>query len=142
MFEEDKVSHLMKGVNESLFQVLLTRDVQTSGDLTRWCLYIEEMKQKRLRSCKFERLPNVVPLTANDEVTNLMSLIRQVVREEMQHVFSQPLNIKQLELQSIEAIIKDEVDRSLATITSQPITATQQFLSSAQRLILKTPRDQ
>ncbi|GFY62332.1 CCHC-type domain-containing protein [Trichonephila inaurata madagascariensis] len=69
-----------------------------------------------------------------------MSLIRQVVREEMQHVFSQPLNIKQPELQSIEAIIKDEVNRSLATIISQPITASQQFFSSEQQPTLKTPR--
>ncbi|GFY44270.1 transposon Ty3-I Gag-Pol polyprotein [Trichonephila inaurata madagascariensis] len=52
----------------------------------------------------------------------------------MQHVFSQPLNIKQPEMQSIEAIIKDEVDRSLATITSQ------QFFSSARRPTLKTHR--
>ncbi|GFY45481.1 hypothetical protein TNIN_262221 [Trichonephila inaurata madagascariensis] len=36
---------------------------------------------------------------------------------------------------------KDEVDRSLATITSQPITASQQFFSSAQRPTLKTPDD-
>ncbi|GFQ98307.1 hypothetical protein TNCT_467111 [Trichonephila clavata] len=58
----------------------------------------------------------------------------------MQRVFSQPLNIKKPELQSIEAIIKDEVDRSLATITSQPITASQQFFSSAQRPTLKDPQ--
>ncbi|GFY75056.1 transposon Ty3-I Gag-Pol polyprotein [Trichonephila inaurata madagascariensis] len=69
MSEEDKVSHLMKGVTEDLFQALLTRDVQASGDFTRWCLHIEEMKQKRPRSCKFERLPNFVPIAANDEVT-------------------------------------------------------------------------
>ncbi|GFS56572.1 CCHC-type domain-containing protein [Trichonephila inaurata madagascariensis] len=43
MSEEDKVSHLMKGVAEDLFQALLARDVQTSGDFTRWCLHIEEM---------------------------------------------------------------------------------------------------
>ncbi|GFY59406.1 CCHC-type domain-containing protein [Trichonephila inaurata madagascariensis] len=47
MSEEGKVSHLMKGVAEDLFQALLARDVQTSEDFTRWCLYIEEMKQKR-----------------------------------------------------------------------------------------------
>ncbi|GFY72081.1 CCHC-type domain-containing protein [Trichonephila inaurata madagascariensis] len=109
MSEEDMVSHLMKGVAEDLFQAFLARDVHTSEDFTRWCLYIKEMKQKRLRSCKFERLPNVALIAANNEVTDLMSLIRQVLREEMQHVFSQPLNIKQPELQSIEAILKDEV---------------------------------
>ncbi|GFY66115.1 CCHC-type domain-containing protein [Trichonephila inaurata madagascariensis] len=140
MSQEDKVSHLMKGAAEDLFQALLDRGVHTSGDFTRWCLYIEEIKQKKLRSCKFERLPNVIPIVTHDEVTDLMSLIRQVFREEMQHVFSQPLNIKQAELQSIEAIIKDEVDRSFATITSQPITASQQFFSFAQRPILKIPR--
>ncbi|GFX08971.1 CCHC-type domain-containing protein [Trichonephila clavipes] len=138
--EEDKVSYLMKGVTEDLFPALLARDVQTSGDFTNLCLYIEEIKQKRLSSCKFGRLLNVIPITTNDEVTDLMSLIRQVIREEMQHVFSQPLNIKQPELQSIEAIIKDEFDRSLATITSQPISASQQFFSSAQRPTLKTSR--
>ncbi|GFY37551.1 CCHC-type domain-containing protein [Trichonephila inaurata madagascariensis] len=89
MSEEDKVSHLMKGVAEDLFQTLLARDVHTSGDFTRWCPYVEEMKQKRLRSCKFERLHNAVRIATNDEVTDLMSLIRQVFGEEMQHVFSQ-----------------------------------------------------
>ncbi|GFV26533.1 hypothetical protein TNCV_3361861 [Trichonephila clavipes] len=98
------------------------------------------MKQKRLRSCKFERLPNVVPIAANDEVTDLMSLICQVDTKEVQHAFSQPLNLKHPELQSIEVIVKDEFDRSLATITSQPITASQQFVSLAQRPNLKTPR--
>ncbi|GFX09498.1 hypothetical protein TNCV_4698841 [Trichonephila clavipes] len=73
----------MKGVTEDLFKTLLARDVQTWGDFPRWCLYIEEMKQKRLRSCKFKRLPNVVSIAANDEVTDLMSLIRQVVREKI-----------------------------------------------------------
>ncbi|GFS28786.1 hypothetical protein TNIN_458011 [Trichonephila inaurata madagascariensis] len=91
------------------------------------------MKQKRLRSYKFERLPNVVPIAAK-EVTDLMSLIRQVVREEMQHVFSQPLNIKQPELQSIEAIIKDEVDRSLATITNLSLPVNNFFLRHNDRL--------
>ncbi|GFU72236.1 hypothetical protein TNCV_625861 [Trichonephila clavipes] len=69
-----------------------------------------------------------------------MSLIRQVVREEIQHVFSQPPNIKQSELQSIEAITKDEVDRSLITITSQQLSLlVNNFFSSALRPTLKTP---
>lgn len=139
MSEEDKVSHLMKGVAEDVFQALHSRDVKTSGDFTKWCVYIEEMKQKRVGHYKFERLPNVVPIASTDEATDLVSLIRKVVREEIQHAFAQPLKVPQPELQSIEAIVRDEVDRSLAVISRQPIAAiSREPIAAIQPL--KTPR--
>nr|XP_042894656.1 uncharacterized protein LOC122268719 [Parasteatoda tepidariorum] len=53
MSEGDKVSHLMKGVAEDVFQALLTREILTTADFTKWCLYIEEMRQKRVGRYKF-----------------------------------------------------------------------------------------
>ncbi|GFU07224.1 retrotrans_gag domain-containing protein [Trichonephila clavipes] len=61
MREDEKVSHLMKGVAEDIYQALLTREINDTASFIKWCNYIEDMKQKRVGRPKFERLPNVVP---------------------------------------------------------------------------------
>ncbi|GFV10363.1 CCHC-type domain-containing protein [Trichonephila clavipes] len=61
MKEDEKVSHLMKGVAEDIYQALLTREINDTASFIKWCNYIEDMKQKRVGRPRFERLPNVVP---------------------------------------------------------------------------------
>ncbi|GFW58638.1 hypothetical protein TNCV_1579701 [Trichonephila clavipes] len=41
------------------------------------------MKQKRVGRPRFERLPNVVPVASLTDETDLVSLIRTIVREEV-----------------------------------------------------------
>ncbi|GFU31147.1 CCHC-type domain-containing protein [Trichonephila clavipes] len=59
MREDEKVSHLMKGVAEDIYQALLTREINDTASFIKWCNYIEDMKQKRVGRPRFERLPNV-----------------------------------------------------------------------------------
>ncbi|GFV17477.1 retrotrans_gag domain-containing protein [Trichonephila clavipes] len=47
MKEDEKVSHLMKGVAEDIYQALLTREINDTASFIKWCNYIEDMKQKR-----------------------------------------------------------------------------------------------
>ncbi|GFV20250.1 CCHC-type domain-containing protein, partial [Trichonephila clavipes] len=61
-----KVSHLMKGVAEDIYQALLTREINDTASFIKWCNYIEDMKQKRAGRPRFERLPNVVPVASPD----------------------------------------------------------------------------
>ncbi|GFV66105.1 retrotrans_gag domain-containing protein [Trichonephila clavipes] len=61
MREDEKVSHLMKGVAEDIYQAFLTREINDTASFIKWCNYIEDMKQKRVGRPRFERLPNVVP---------------------------------------------------------------------------------
>ncbi|GFU79372.1 retrotrans_gag domain-containing protein [Trichonephila clavipes] len=78
-----KVSHLMKGVAEDIYQALLTREINDTASFIKWCNYIEDMKQKRVGRPRFERLPNVVPVASLTDETDLVSLIRTIVREEV-----------------------------------------------------------
>ncbi|GFV57996.1 retrotrans_gag domain-containing protein [Trichonephila clavipes] len=84
-----KVSHLMKGVAEDIYQALLTREINDTASFIKWCNYIEDMKQKRVGRPRFERLPNVVPVASLTDETDLVSLIRTIVREEVHRLVNQ-----------------------------------------------------
>ncbi|GFW72171.1 CCHC-type domain-containing protein [Trichonephila clavipes] len=73
MREDEKVSHLMKGVAEDIYQALLTREINDTASFIKWCNYIEDMKQKRVGRPRFERLPNVVPKIVQDEVERVLA---------------------------------------------------------------------
>ncbi|GFW88160.1 CCHC-type domain-containing protein [Trichonephila clavipes] len=90
-----KVSHLMKGVAEDIYQALLTREINDTASFIKWCNYIEDMKQKRVGRPRFERLPNVVPVASLTDETDLVSLIRTI-------------------------IVQDEVERVLAPVSTKP----------------------
>ncbi|GFV92513.1 CCHC-type domain-containing protein [Trichonephila clavipes] len=95
MKEDEKVSHLMKGVAEDIYQALLTREINDTASFIKWCNYIEDMKQKRVGRPRFERLPNVVPVASLTDETDLVSLIRTI-------------------------IVQDEVERVLAPVSTKP----------------------
>ncbi|GFU68112.1 retrotrans_gag domain-containing protein, partial [Trichonephila clavipes] len=48
-----------------------------------------DMKQKRVGRPRFERLPNVVPVASLTDETDLVSLIRTIVREEVHRLVNQ-----------------------------------------------------
>ncbi|GBM69154.1 hypothetical protein AVEN_229643-1 [Araneus ventricosus] len=119
MPEDDKVSHLMKGIAEDVYQALLTKEIRTTADFIKWCQHIEEMQQRRIRHTKFTRLPNVVPIASIDTENDLTSLIRKIVRDEIQKLTVPQAMEPQMDIQSIETIVREEVGRSLNPITSE-----------------------
>ncbi|GFX57143.1 CCHC-type domain-containing protein [Trichonephila clavipes] len=114
MKEDEKVSHLMKGVAEDIYQALLTREINDTASFIKWCNYIEDMKQKRVGRPRFERLPNVVPVASLTDETDLVSLIRTIVREEVHRLVNQTQESLDSDPQSLEEIVQDEVERVLA----------------------------
>ncbi|GFW15828.1 CCHC-type domain-containing protein [Trichonephila clavipes] len=120
MKEDEKVSHLMKGVAEDIYQALLTREINDTASFIKWCNYIEDMKQKRVGRPKFERLPNVVPVASLTDETDLVSLIRTIVREEVHRPVNQTQESLDSDPQSLEEIVQDEVERVLAPVSTKP----------------------
>ncbi|GFS92893.1 CCHC-type domain-containing protein [Trichonephila clavipes] len=120
MKEDEKVSHLMKGVAEDIYQALLTREINDTASFTKWCNYIEDMKQKRVGRPRFERLPNVVPVASLTDETDLVSLIRTIVREEVHRLVNQTQESLDSDPQSLEEIVQDEVERVLAPVSTKP----------------------
>ncbi|GFV18886.1 CCHC-type domain-containing protein [Trichonephila clavipes] len=115
-----KVSHLMKGVAEDIYQALLTREINDTASFIKWCNYIEDMKQKRVGRPRFERLPNVVPVASLTDETDLVSLIRTIVREEVHRLVNQTQESLDSDPQSLEEIVQDEVERVLAPVSTKP----------------------
>ncbi|UYV60625.1 hypothetical protein LAZ67_1001700, partial [Cordylochernes scorpioides] len=115
MSEEDKISHLMKGIAEELYQALLPRDVQSTEQFITECRRVEALRCRRVTPTRYERLPNVASLCDQDDGEDLSSLIRQIVREEVQRVLGSPR--EEPKNTTIEEIVKEEIGRTLAPIS-------------------------
>ncbi|UYV70424.1 Transposase [Cordylochernes scorpioides] len=62
MSDEDKISHLMKGIAEEVYQALLPRNVQNTEQFITECRRVEALRHRRVTPTKYERLPNVASL--------------------------------------------------------------------------------
>ncbi|GFV39915.1 CCHC-type domain-containing protein [Trichonephila clavipes] len=76
--------------------------------------------KKRVGRPKFERLPNVVPVASLTDETDLVSLIRTIVREEVHRLVNQTQESLDSDPQSLEEIVQDEVERVLAPVSTKP----------------------
>ncbi|UYV80016.1 hypothetical protein LAZ67_18001431, partial [Cordylochernes scorpioides] len=115
MSEEDKISHLMKGIAEELYQALLPRDVQSTEQFITECRRVEALRCRRVTPTRYERLPNVASLCDQDDGEDLSPLIRLIVREEVQRALGSPR--EEPKNATIEEIVKEEIGRTLAPIS-------------------------
>ncbi|UYV66872.1 K02A2.6-like, partial [Cordylochernes scorpioides] len=115
MNEEDKISHLMKGIAEELYQALLPRDAHTTEQFVTECRRIEALHCKRVTPTRYERLPNVASLSDHDDRADLSSMIRQMVREEVQRALASPR--EEPEISAIEHMVQQEIEKTIAPIS-------------------------
>ncbi|GFW33878.1 retrotrans_gag domain-containing protein [Trichonephila clavipes] len=111
-----KVSHLMKGVAEDIYQALLTREINDTASFIKWCNYIEDMKQKRVGRPKFERLPNVVPVLT-DEIFGLSYSHNRTRRSPSKLTRRRIFGLRSPILRRDRS---DEVERVLAPVSTKP----------------------
>ncbi|UYV70426.1 hypothetical protein LAZ67_7002956 [Cordylochernes scorpioides] len=78
MSDEDKISHLMKGIAEEVYQALLPRNVQSTEQFITECRHVEALRHRRVTPTRYERLPNVSSLCDQDDGENLSSLIEKL----------------------------------------------------------------
>ncbi|UYV67858.1 TIGD4 [Cordylochernes scorpioides] len=112
MSEEDKISHLMKGIAEELYQALLLRDVQSTEQFITECRRVEALRCRRVTPTRYERLPNVASLCDQDDGEDLSSMIRQIVREEIQQALDSPHEEPKIAV--IEDLVREEIVKTLA----------------------------
>ncbi|UYV61797.1 K02A2.6-like, partial [Cordylochernes scorpioides] len=116
MSKEEKVAHLMKGVVEDVYQVILIKEIDTVEAFVDWCRKVEACKQRRIGKPRFERLPNVASIEQPNS-SSLEDLIRRIVREEIKSALHSESIVP--EVNSLKKIIHEEVERNLTPIAEQ-----------------------
>ncbi|UYV63324.1 hypothetical protein LAZ67_2003746 [Cordylochernes scorpioides] len=90
MEEGEIVAHIIKGISEDTYQVLVAKDIQTVDEILKFSRHLATVKQRRIGRTKFAKLSNVMPISCVDDSDDLAGLIRRIVREEIKKVFSAP----------------------------------------------------
>lgn len=83
MLEADKVSHILKGIADDAFNLLVYKGCSTVDDIIRECRRFEEAKSRRV-SQQFVRLPNTAASSSCEDVQppgteNLLRLVRREI---------------------------------------------------------------
>ncbi|UYV77687.1 K02A2.6-like [Cordylochernes scorpioides] len=127
MEEGELVAHIIKGISEDTYQVLVAKDIQTVDEILKFCRHLTTVKQRRIGRTKFARLSNVMPISCVDDSDDLAGLIRRIVREEIQKVFSAPEVVNPLrEVNTLEQTVREEVSRALQPTRPQVNVVQQQ----------------
>ncbi|GBM68585.1 hypothetical protein AVEN_15269-1 [Araneus ventricosus] len=118
MSESDRVSHLMKGIAEDMYQSLLVKDINSTSAFITECQRIEQMNQRRITKLRFARLPNVVPMASVETNDDLVTLVRRIVREEVHRLSESAIQPPSLEPPSFDEMIREEVQNALCPVIS------------------------
>ncbi|UYV74252.1 hypothetical protein LAZ67_11002617 [Cordylochernes scorpioides] len=121
MSEGEKVSHLIKGVAEEVYQALVGKDISTVDQFVAFCRRFEAFKRMRVVPPRFNRLPNVTTISTA-EYEDLEALIRRIVREEAQKFMAPPSTFAAQDIDTpppdLRDVIRSEIQQTLAPISA------------------------
>lgn len=141
MAEPEKVKHVLKGIEDDAFQMLLSKDPQSIGDVVKLCLSFDELRKQRLstrqRSSSDDEphRPSLSALAISSDLAPLLPHIEQFVREEvarqlnLQTLASAPVSRlpatvrRVIEDRVAEALPSDRQPTSSAPHLTPPVTA-------------------
>ncbi|UYV66769.1 hypothetical protein LAZ67_4002809 [Cordylochernes scorpioides] len=114
MSEEYRVGHLMKGVADDIYRILLTIEVATTVDFTNHCRQIEKLNKNRISSVRFERIPSVATIKNEEAGYPLKDLIREIVKEELRLIPNEQAN--SISSKPLEEKVLQRAEQSLSPI--------------------------
>ncbi|UYV77695.1 K02A2.6-like, partial [Cordylochernes scorpioides] len=121
MSEGEKVSHLIKGVAEEVYQALVGKNISTVDQFVAFCRRFEAFKRMRVAPPRFNRLPNVTTISTA-EPDNLEALVRRIVREEVQKFMAPPSTFAAQDIDTpppdLRDVIRSEIQQTLAPISA------------------------
>lgn len=115
MSEADRVGHILKGIADDAFNLLLCKDCSTVASVLEVCRRFEQAKHRRI-SHRFDRLPNTAASSSCEDLptlrqpsdpANLTRIVRRELEAMTPAVSSLPLPDNTLAL--IQAVVRQEV---------------------------------
>ncbi|UYV72359.1 hypothetical protein LAZ67_9002777 [Cordylochernes scorpioides] len=131
MSEEDRVGHLMKGVADDIYRILLTIEVATTVDFTNHCRRIEKLNKKRISSVRFERIPSVATIKDEEAGYTLKDLIREIVKEELRLIPNEQAN--SISSKSLEEKVFQRAEQTLSPIGKAPVVHSRKAFQNFRR---------
>lgn len=90
MPESEKIKHVLKGIEDYAFQMLLGKNPQTVREVLNWCLSYDELRkqrvftrQRKLPKDDFAREGSLSSLSMPSDMSSLLPHIKEFVREEV-----------------------------------------------------------
>ncbi|GBN06512.1 hypothetical protein AVEN_118146-1 [Araneus ventricosus] len=111
----------MKGIAADLYQTLLVQDFRRVGEFVKRCREIESLRRRRITRTRFQRLPNVLAVSAETDFGDIRSLICEIVREELGRVLLEIQYYTNDEPESppgIVSMVREEVMETLAPLAA------------------------
>lgn len=127
MFEADKIRHIMKGIEDDAFQMLIAKNPQTVTDVVQYCQNYDELQKQRISTClPSSDTANMLALTVgavSTGTTMLMRQIQQFVQEEVARqlsLVSCVLDSAQALAQTLRQAIEEHTSEALPTTYQHP----------------------
>ncbi|XP_077516536.1 uncharacterized protein LOC144126340 [Amblyomma americanum] len=84
MSEADKIKHILKGVDDEAFEMLIARDLRTVAEVVTLCQSFEELRKQRFLTRQHPRqVESLAGLTPAPDTSSLLQQIKNFVREEV-----------------------------------------------------------
>ncbi|XP_055924547.1 uncharacterized protein LOC129956639 [Argiope bruennichi] len=112
MAEDEKVAHLMKGIAEDLYQILSSQEYETTDAFVKRCRHIEILRRRRIVRPRFQRLPNVSAVSTETDADYLRSLVRTIVREELQKIMPEVQDYREEVMEALAPITGARRDKT------------------------------
>lgn len=129
MTEAEKIKHVMKGIDDDAFQMLLAKDPRTVGDVISLCQSYDELRKQRAltRRHPTPNAASLCSLTTGPEQASLIAQIKDFVREEV----ARQLSLVSITPESastlpspLRNVIHEEVTKALPAVHQQDAVAT------------------
>lgn len=130
MPEQEKIKHVLKGIDDDAFQMLLAKDPRTVAELTTLCQSFDELRRQRV----LVRRPttpddSLAALTIGGDHETLLSQIKEYVREEVARQISCLSYLPTPEVPthnlapSLRQVIQEQVSEVLPSASQPPPVA-------------------
>lgn len=117
MPEIERMEHILKGIADDAFQLLVIKDCSTVDDVLKECRRFEAAKTRRIAH-KFNRLPNTPATSSCEDSDTNTERITKIVRRELEAMMpadgvspSPRSSTSELSIAAVKTVVRQEIEK-------------------------------